>query len=60
MDNSFEKKEIETGNPCGVMANILNCSLAVSEFELPLYYYVYFWTNALRKGMNSLIPLVIS
>ena len=42
-------------SPCRVMAKTLDCGLEVSEFELQLRYYVHFWTNALRKGMNSFI-----
>ena len=38
--------------PRGVMANVRDCDLEVSEFELQLSYYVYFRT--LDKGMNTL------
>ena len=37
----------------GVVANVLDCHIVVSEFEL--HYYVHFRTNTLRKDMNSLI-----
>ena len=39
----------------GVIAKVLDCDLEESEFELQSYYYVYFRTNTLRKGMNPLI-----
>ena len=35
------------------MATILVCNIVVSEFEVQLHYYVYFWTNTLRKFMIS-------
>ena len=44
------------GIPHSVVANILNCNIVVSKFKLQSCYYVYFWTNALGKGMNPLIP----
>ena len=37
------------------MANVLNCKIVVSEFELQSHYYVHFRINTLGKGMNSLI-----
>ena len=37
------------------MANILDCDILASEFELKLRYYVQFWTNTLGKGMNPFI-----
>ena len=30
------------GNPCGVTANVWDCDIVVSEFELQLPYYVHF------------------
>ena len=46
-----------TGNPCGITANILDCTIIVSWFKLQLHSCIHYWTNALGKGMNSLIPL---
>ena len=43
------------GNLCGVVANVEECDIVVSEFELQANYYVHFWTNILWKGMNLLI-----
>ena len=40
------------------MAKVLDYNLEVSEFKLPLYYYIHFWTNTLGKGLNSLILCV--
>ena len=41
-------------SPRGVMANVPDCDIVASEFELKLYYYIYFQMN--RQGMNSFIP----
>ena len=38
-----------------VEANVLDCDIGVSEFELQSHYYVHFRTNTLGKGMNLLI-----
>ena len=48
---------MEGSSPC-VVANVLDCGFEVSEFELQSRYYVHFWTNTLRKGMNPLITLL--
>ena len=42
-------------SPLGVVANVLDCNIGVSKFELHSYYDVHFRTNTLGKGMNSLI-----
>ena len=36
--------------PRAIVANVLDCILEVSEFELHSLYCVYFWTNNLGKG----------
>ena len=36
-------------NPHGVMVNMLDCNIVVSEFELYLYYHVHFQTNPFEK-----------
>ena len=41
----------------GVVANVLDCYIVVSEFKLKLCYYIYFQSNTLGNGMNSLLPL---
>ena len=38
------------------MAKVPVYNIVVSEFELPLRYYVHFRTNAPEKCMNLLIP----
>ena len=43
-----------------VMANVPNCNLAVSEFELQSGYSVQFRTNTSEKRVNSLIPQAMS
>ena len=37
------------------MVNVLDCDSKVSNFELPLHFYVHFWTDTLREVMNPLI-----
>ena len=44
------------GGPWGIMANVMDCGLKISEFELQLCYYIHFQSNTLGKGMNPLIP----
>ena len=36
-----------------VVANVLDCDIVVSEFEFQARCYVYYWTNALGKGMKE-------
>ena len=43
------------GNPHDVVANVPNCDITVSEFELQSRYYVHFRVNTLGKGINNLI-----
>ena len=40
----------------GVVANVLDCNIVVSEFELQSRYYVHFHTNTITKSMNFLVP----
>ena len=42
-------------SPCNIVANMLDCDIVVSKFELQSHYYIHFKTNALRKGINPLI-----
>ena len=42
------------GSLCGVLANLLNCSIIVNEFKHRLLYYIYFWTNAPWERYESL------
>ena len=39
----------------GVVANMLDYDIVVSDFELQSRYYVHFRTNTLEKGMNPFI-----
>ena len=56
-DRVFKRKyPIKLGDPCGKVANVLNCNIIVNEFKLYLHYYIHFWTNAPGKGINPLIP----
>ena len=43
----------------GIVANVLDCDIVVSEFELKSSYYIHFRNNTLKKGMNPLIPPVM-
>ena len=36
-----------------VVAKVLDCDAAVSEFELQSRYYIHFKTNTLGKGTNA-------
>ena len=38
----------------GVVVNVLDGNISVSEFELQSRYYVISWINIFRKGMNLL------
>ena len=39
----------------GVVANVLDYEIVISEFEPQSSYYVHFQTNIFRKGMKPLI-----
>ena len=41
---------------CGVVANVQNCFMAVSKFELQSSYHVHLRTNNLRGKHEPLIP----
>ena len=45
--------------PRGVMVKALDSRILVCKFKPQSYYCVHFWTNALGKGMNPLILLVM-
>ena len=48
---------MDGGRPHGVLeATVLDFNILVSVFRHLSRYYVHFRTNALGKGMNSLIP----
>ena len=40
---------VGVGNPRGVVVNMLDCDIVVSEFELQSHSYVHFRTNTLEK-----------
>ena len=40
----------------GVVANVLDCDIAESEFELQLRYYIHFLTNTIGKVWTLLPP----
>ena len=46
---------LQRGCPYGIVTNMLDCYIIVSEFKPQSCYYVHFWTNTLAKGMNPLI-----
>ena len=43
------------GCPRSVKVKAMDCRIVASEFVLQSRYYVHFWTNTLRKGMNPFI-----
>ena len=45
-------KFLDGENPSGVEANVLDCGIMVSEFELLSRYYVYFWTDTIGKDID--------
>ena len=47
-------KRVGVSSAHGIVANVLDCYIIVSEFELQLCYYIPFWTNTLGKGINLL------
>ena len=38
-------------------ANVLDCDIVVSKFELPSHHYIHFQINTHRKGMNHPTPI---
>ena len=42
--------------PDGIVSNMLNCDMAVSNFELQSCYNIHFRTNIRKKGMKPLTP----
>ena len=61
LESRIEREMLPIGwrSFCGVVVDVLDCDIIVSEFELLSYYFVHFWTNALAKGMDLLILLAI-
>ena len=55
MSYTHRKKKIPTGGTNVVVANVPDCIIIKSKFELQSWYYAYFRTNTKGKGMNSLI-----
>ena len=43
---------------CGIVANVPDCNIVVSEFKLEELYYIHFHTYIFGKDMNTLIILV--
>ena len=43
-------------SPHGVVSDVLDCHIEVSEFELRSLYYIYCQSNTLGKGINFLTP----
>ena len=46
------------GSPHGVVANVPDCDIVVSEFELRLRHYFHLRTNSFGKGMISYTTLL--
>ena len=47
--------QIILGSLYGVVVNVLDYVIVVSEYKLQLCYYIHFWLNALGKDMNPLV-----
>ena len=43
----------------GIIANVLNCDIEISEFEIQSFCYIHFRTNAHGKGWNLQISPVM-
>ena len=46
-----------SGNPCGVMAKVLNSCFEVSKFKLRSHYYIHFWTFIFGENIEPPYPL---
>ena len=46
------KQSIFVDSPSGIVANVLNCSIIVSEFEVLFSFYIHSWMNLFVKDMN--------
>ena len=46
---------IHRGCPCDVMVKAMDCRIVVNKLVLQLRYYIHFWANTSRKGMNPLV-----
>ena len=44
------------GDPCSVVANMLDCDIVVSKFDVQSRYYVHFWTNTFKQSMSLYLP----
>ena len=40
----------------GQFVDVLNCNIVVNKLKFQLCYCIHFWTNALGKDINPLIP----
>ena len=47
------------GNPCDIVANVLDCEIAISGFEFWSRYNFHFRTNTLAKCTDLLIPVAM-
>ena len=59
VSNSYDDNDYTTGttrNPYDALANMLDCNIVVSKFQLQSTYYIHFKANTFRKGMNVPIP----
>ena len=43
-------------SPCGVMDNVLDWNIVVSDFKRKSFYYVHFLSKTRKKGVKPLIP----
>ena len=53
-------QKLKVESPMGVVANMLDSDIIVSEFKLQSCYYVHFQINTVGKGVNPLIPPAMS
>ena len=48
----YVRKNFRERNPSVMVAIMLDCDIVVREFKLQACYYIHFWSNALKEGVN--------
>ena len=49
-------KALSWGSPYGLVVNLIDYVIEVSEFEIQSYNYVHFWMNTFGKRIKLFIP----
>ncbi len=48
------------GGTPGVVANLLDCDITVTEFKLQLCFCIYFWTNRQKEFCKRILSIMVS